>query len=156
MSDPQAPRLAHDVDVTIVGSGSGGSVSALRLVEKGCRGIVLRAGACGSLTWWLARREDARMPSEAQRSIIVTLDADVVADYEAAGDDLSEVVNALPRMLPATHRRAESTAQERHAALSDYLDRVLLEDGPANEPGFEAEVQHFVGLLTAADDGSVR
>jgi len=34
----------HDVDVLIIGSGFGGSVSSLRLAEKGYRVAVLEAG----------------------------------------------------------------------------------------------------------------
>src|SRR5689334_7229651 len=36
--------MAHDFDVVIIGSGFGGSVSALRLTEKGYRVAVLEAG----------------------------------------------------------------------------------------------------------------
>ncbi len=39
-----APGISHDYDVLVVGSGFGGSVSALRLTEKGYRVGVLEAG----------------------------------------------------------------------------------------------------------------
>jgi cholesterol oxidase len=48
-----APAPAHDYDVLVIGSGFGGSVSALRLVEKGYRVGVLEAGR---------RFEDADFP----------------------------------------------------------------------------------------------
>jgi cholesterol oxidase len=48
-----APASAHDYDVLVIGSGFGGSVSALRLVEKGYRVGVLEAGR---------RFEDADFP----------------------------------------------------------------------------------------------
>jgi cholesterol oxidase len=41
----QAPTPGHDYDVLVIGSGFGGSVSALRLTEKGYRVGVLEAGA---------------------------------------------------------------------------------------------------------------
>ena len=40
----QGKRRAFDYDVLVVGSGFGGSVSALRLTEKGYRVAVLEAG----------------------------------------------------------------------------------------------------------------
>ncbi|MDQ4084437.1 MAG: GMC family oxidoreductase [Actinomycetota bacterium] len=42
---PSEPRRRHDYDVLVIGSGFGGSVSALRLTEKGYRVGVLEAGA---------------------------------------------------------------------------------------------------------------
>ncbi len=39
-----APEAAFDCDFVVVGSGFGGSVSALRLAEKGYRVLVLEAG----------------------------------------------------------------------------------------------------------------
>jgi len=44
-SPPQGPAHDHDFDVLVVGSGFGGSVTALRLTEKGYRVGVLEAGA---------------------------------------------------------------------------------------------------------------
>ncbi|MGZ8179231.1 GMC family oxidoreductase N-terminal domain-containing protein [Williamsia sp. SKLECPSW1] len=44
MSEPLSESHSHDYDVLIIGSGFGGSVSALRLVEKGYRVGVLEAG----------------------------------------------------------------------------------------------------------------
>jgi cholesterol oxidase len=44
MPSTPTPKSGHDVDVAIVGSGFGGSVSALRLTEKGYRVAVLEAG----------------------------------------------------------------------------------------------------------------
>jgi cholesterol oxidase len=40
----EMPELATDYDVVVVGSGFGGSVTALRLTEKGYRVGVLEAG----------------------------------------------------------------------------------------------------------------
>jgi len=42
--DPTPPRDGFDVDVVVVGSGFGGSTTALRLTEKGYRVLVLEAG----------------------------------------------------------------------------------------------------------------
>ena len=44
MTAPAAPP-GHDYDVLVIGSGFGGSVTALRLTEKGYRVGVLEAGA---------------------------------------------------------------------------------------------------------------
>jgi cholesterol oxidase len=44
MSAAALPAVEHDVDVLVIGSGFGGSVAALRLVEKGYRVAVLEAG----------------------------------------------------------------------------------------------------------------
>ncbi|MGI8613846.1 MAG: NAD(P)-binding protein, partial [Nocardioidaceae bacterium] len=45
MTGRTARRPAYDYDVLVIGSGFGGSVSALRLTEKGYRVGVLEAGA---------------------------------------------------------------------------------------------------------------
>ena len=57
----RSARLAHDYDVLVIGSGFGGSVTALRLTEKGYRVGVLEAGrrfedADYPRTSWDARR----------------------------------------------------------------------------------------------------
>lgn len=44
-NDPTTSDSTYDYDVVIIGSGFGGSVSALRLVEKGYRVAVIEAGA---------------------------------------------------------------------------------------------------------------
>ncbi len=44
MPSPAVPPEDHDYDVVVIGSGFGGSVSALRLTEKGYRVAVLEAG----------------------------------------------------------------------------------------------------------------
>lgn len=44
MTSPNPPSPAFDYDVIVIGSGFGGSVSALRLAEKGHRVLVMEAG----------------------------------------------------------------------------------------------------------------
>ena len=58
MSNDVDTDVGTDVDVLVIGSGSGGSVTALRPAEKGCRVGAVEAGARleDADLWWTARR----------------------------------------------------------------------------------------------------
>src|ERR1700759_5113684 len=72
MSVPDAPE-ALDYDVIVIGSGFGGSVSALRLTEKGYRVAVLEAGRrfadaeVAATSWRLSRYLFAAPPLPRRR-----------------------------------------------------------------------------------------
>nr|MDT0664238.1 type II toxin-antitoxin system CcdA family antitoxin [Micromonospora sp. DSM 115978] len=82
---------------------------------------------------------EARPPSAGKRKVSVTLDADLVAEVEAAGDNLSAQVNSA--------LRDELERRRRQRALSDLLARLDAEHGPLDSPGDEAEINRFMRLL---------
>jgi antitoxin CcdA len=74
-----------------------------------------------------------------KRKVSVTVDADLVSEIEAAGDNLSARINdAL---------RAEVEADRRHRALGELLDRLDRERGPLDTPEDETEIRRFMRLL---------
>jgi antitoxin CcdA len=74
-----------------------------------------------------------------KRKISVTVDADLVAEVEQAGDNLSARINDALRHELAVDRRKR--------ALGELLDRLDREYGPLDTPEDEAEIQRFMRLL---------
>lgn len=74
-----------------------------------------------------------------KRKISVTVDADLVAEVERLGDNLSARINEALRQ--------ELAADRRHRALGELLDRLDDERGPLDTPEDEAEIQRFMRLL---------
>lgn len=75
----------------------------------------------------------------AKRKISVTVDADLIAEVEAEGENLSARVNEALRHELASRRRQR--------ALGDFLDHLDNTEGPLDTPEDEAEIQRFMGLL---------
>ena len=90
-------------------------------------------------------RSDALSPTK--RKVSVTLDSDLVAEVEAAGENLSAQVNAA--------LRDELTRRRRHRALGDLLARLDAEHGPLDSPEDEAEITRFMRLLGGPDSSEV-
>lgn len=80
--------------------------------------------------------------TEAKRKISVTVDADLVAEIESAGENLSARINDALRNEMASRRRQR--------ALGDFLDHLEQTEGPLNTPEDEAEIQRFMRLLGGA------
>jgi hypothetical protein len=79
------------------------------------------------------------MANVAMRTVTVTIDADLVEEIEAAGDDLSaRVTEALG---------SDMVTRRRQRALGEVLDRLDDERGPLDTPEDEAEIQRFMRLL---------
>jgi len=79
------------------------------------------------------------MSAEPKRKISVTVDAHLVAELEATGENLSAQVNdAL---------RHDLMSRRRERALARYLDRLATEEGPLDTPEDEREIQRLMGLL---------
>jgi Post-segregation antitoxin CcdA len=88
------------------------------------------------------------MTSVAKRKVSVTVDADLVEEIEAAGDNVSaRVTEAL---------RTDMAARRRQRALGQLLDRLEITEGPLDTAEDEAEIQRFMRLLggTAARDAA--
>jgi len=86
------------------------------------------------------------MTSVAKRKVSVTVDADLVAEIEADGDNVSaRVTEAL---------RTDMAARRRQRALARLLDRLEIAEGPLDTAEDEAEIQRFMRLLggTAAPE----
>ena len=79
------------------------------------------------------------MTSEAKRKVSVTLDADLVGEIEARGENLSAHVN--------TALRNELAARRRHRALADLLDRLAAERGGLDSHEDEQAIHRFMQLL---------
>ena len=63
--------------------------------------------------------------SQAKRKVSITLDADLVAEMEAAGEPLSTQVNQA--------LRAEVERRARERRLDDFLTQLEAEHGPVDE-----------------------
>jgi antitoxin CcdA len=85
------------------------------------------------------------MTQPAKRKVSVTLDADLVAEVEATGENLSAQVN--------TALRDELARRRRHRALGALLARMDAEEGPLDSPAQEAEIARFMRLLGGPDTG---
>ena len=84
------------------------------------------------------------MTQVAKRKVSVTLDADLVSEIEAEGENLSARVN--------TALRNELAERRRRRALGELLDRLAAERGPLDTPEDEAAIQRFMALLGGAAD----
>lgn len=84
------------------------------------------------------------MAVQPKRKISVTVDADLVAEVERLGDNLSARINEALRQ--------ELAADRRQRALGELLDRLDDERGPLDTPEDEAEIQRFMLLLGGAAD----
>jgi len=84
-------------------------------------------------------------PSQpAKRKVSLTLDADLVAEVEAGGENLSAQVNMV--------LRDELARRRRWRALGALLDRLDEEEGPLDTPEDEAEIARYMRLLGGAAD----
>ena len=81
----------------------------------------------------------------AKRKVSLTLDADLVAEVEAGGENLSAQVNTV--------LRDELARRRRWRALGALLDRLADEEGPLDTPEDEAEIARYMRLLGGASDG---
>lgn len=75
----------------------------------------------------------------AKRKISVTVDADLIAEVEAEGENLSAQVNEALRHELASRRRQR--------ALGNFLDHLDNTEGSLDAPEDEAEIQRFMRLL---------
>lgn len=76
----------------------------------------------------------------------MTIDAELVAEVEAAGENLSaQVNNAL---------REELARRRRHRALVELLARLDAEHGPLDTPDDEAEIARYMRLLGGPDSAT--
>lgn len=87
------------------------------------------------------------MPPAAKRKVSVTLDADLVAEVEAAGEALSARVNAA--------LRADVAQWRRQRALGLLLEQLDVERGSIDTPEDEAEIRRIMGLLGGLVDEQV-
>jgi antitoxin CcdA len=83
-------------------------------------------------------------PQPAKRKVSLTLDADLVAEVEAGGENLSAQVNMV--------LRDELARRRRWRALGALLDRFDEEEGPLDTPEDEVEIARYMRLLGGADD----
>lgn len=80
--------------------------------------------------------------TEPKRKISITVDADLIAEIEAAGENLSARVNdAL---------RNELSSRRRQRALGEFLDYLETTEGPLDTAEDEAEIERFMRLLGGA------
>jgi post-segregation antitoxin (ccd killing protein) len=79
------------------------------------------------------------MTGEAKRKVSVTLDADLVSEIEAQGENLSAHVN--------TALRNELAARRRHRALAELLDSLAAERGALDSREDEQAIHRFMQLL---------
>jgi antitoxin CcdA len=83
------------------------------------------------------------MTQPVKRKVSVTVDADLVAELEASGENLSAQVNMA--------LRDELARRRRHRALGALLDRLDAEEGPLDSPEDEAEIARYMRLLGGPD-----
>jgi antitoxin CcdA len=79
------------------------------------------------------------MTVPAKRKVSVTVDADIVAEIEGSGENLSAQVNVA--------LRDELARRRRFRALDAFLDRLAAERGALDTPEDEADIARFVHLL---------
>lgn len=84
------------------------------------------------------------MGTVAKRKISVTVDADLVHELEAAGENLSGRINAA--------LRNDLAARQRQRALGEFLDRLDHERGPLDTAEDKAEISRFMQLLSGAPE----
>jgi Post-segregation antitoxin CcdA len=77
-----------------------------------------------------------------KRKISVSLDEDLVAEFEASDEAMSAQVNGAIR--------TEVERRRRHQALGALLDRLAREHGPLDETDDEAEIARYMQLLGGA------
>jgi cholesterol oxidase len=141
---------AHDADVVVIGSGFGGSVAALRLVQKGYRVAVLEAGrrfgaADFARTNWNLRRY-LFMPRLGLRGIqrLTFLDDLVVISGAGVGGGSLVYANTLYEPLqPFFDDRQWAEIADWRDELASYYDRARTMLGGVETP-FESEAERVV------------
>lgn len=141
---------AHDADVVVIGSGFGGSVAALRLVQKGYRVAVLEAGrrfgaADFARTNWNLRRY-LFMPRLGLRGIqrLTFLDDLVVISGAGVGGGSLVYANTLYEPLqPFFDDRQWAEIADWRDELAPYYDRARTMLGGVETP-FESEAERVV------------
>lgn len=137
--------MTHDFDWLVIGSGFGGSVSALRLAEKGHRVGVLEAGRRFADTDFAERASQVRryyfLPALGMRGIFrptLFKDVFVVTGAGVGGGSLT-YANTLYRSRP------EFAANPQWAHLGDW---------DAELEKHYATAEHMLGVTSMAEDGT--
>ncbi|ONH29933.1 hypothetical protein BL253_15670 [Pseudofrankia asymbiotica] len=78
-------------------------------------------------------------PQPAKRKVSLTLDADLVAEVESGGENLSAEVNMV--------LRDELARRRRRRALRALLDRLDQQDGPLDTAEDQEEIARYMRLL---------
>lgn len=153
--------MAHDYDVVIVGSGFGGSVSALRLTEKGYRVAVLECGKRWTPETMPRTNWDARnffwFPKLGMRGFQrMTLLKDVfVVSGSAVGGGSVVYANTLYEPLPAYYRDRQwahiTDWQDEYRHFYDQARRMLgVVDTPFETPADDV-MKQVAGRMGVAD-----
>ncbi len=153
--------MAHDYDVVIVGSGFGGSVSALRLTEKGYRVAVLECGKRWTPETMPRTNWDARnffwFPKLGMRGFQrMTLLKDVfVVSGSAVGGGSVVYANTLYEPLPAYYRDRQwahiTDWQDEYRHFYDQAQRMLgVVDTPFETPADDV-MKQVAGRMGVAD-----
>ncbi len=79
------------------------------------------------------------MAVPAKRKVSVTVDADLVAEIESSGENLSAQVNLA--------LRDELARRRRFRALGAFLDHLANDRGSLDTPEDDAEIARFMHLL---------
>jgi antitoxin CcdA len=79
------------------------------------------------------------MTVPAKRKVSVTVDADLIAEIESSGENLSAQVNLA--------LRDELARRRRFRALGAFLDSLASDRGALDTPEDEAEIARFTHLL---------
>ena len=140
----QTDSLDHDYDWVVIGSGFGGSVSALRLAEKGHRVLVLESGARFEDDDFAEKTTDAKryywLPFLQMKGIFrLTLFKDVfIASGCGVGGGSLGYANTLYRPLPGFYRNPQ------WSALADWSNELA--------PHYDT-AERMLGVTTYDTDG---